>query len=86
MMDKRNQLPPPFPYPHLASQTQILSKHLLETNSVSIMRNPLSLVTLSAFLGLTHALDLPIISLPWGKYQAEVFADDDKVRLTWTWE
>uniref|UniRef100_A0A8H7K2M2 Carboxylesterase type B domain-containing protein n=1 Tax=Bionectria ochroleuca TaxID=29856 RepID=A0A8H7K2M2_BIOOC len=45
------------------------------------MRNPLSLVTLSAFLGLTHALDLPIISLPWGKYQAEVFADDDKILL-----
>lgn len=48
--------------------------------TVSIMRSPFSLVALGAFLSLTHALDLPGITLPWRKYQAEVFADDEKVR------
>ncbi|CAG9983370.1 unnamed protein product [Clonostachys byssicola] len=45
------------------------------------MRSPFSLVTLGAFLGLTRALDLPIITLPWGKYQAEVLADDEEILL-----
>ncbi|KAK7221626.1 hypothetical protein V2G26_009629 [Clonostachys chloroleuca] len=45
------------------------------------MRSPFSLVALGAFLSLTHALDLPGITLPWRKYQAEVFADDEKIFL-----
>uniref|UniRef100_A0A0B7KQM8 Carboxylesterase type B domain-containing protein n=1 Tax=Bionectria ochroleuca TaxID=29856 RepID=A0A0B7KQM8_BIOOC len=45
------------------------------------MRSPFSLVILGAFLGLTRALDLPVITLPWGKYQAEVFADDEDILL-----
>ncbi|VUC31024.1 unnamed protein product [Clonostachys rosea] len=46
------------------------------------MRSSFSLVALGALLGLTRALeDLPVITLPWGKYRAEVFGDDEEILL-----
>jgi hypothetical protein len=45
------------------------------------MGSLLLLFALVALLGFARAEDLPVLSLPWGKYQGEVFAADEEVRM-----
>lgn len=52
----------------------------LETATNTIIRTMRFSIGLLALLGVATAADLPLLKLPWGKYEGEVSTVDEEVR------